>query len=162
MNNVLQLGGPAKSNKPIITYTDANWASERATERRSTSGSLTFIYGSLVSWKLHVQKCVSLLAVEAEFVAASEATRESLFFKYLLREMGITETKPLLLTDSPGSTQVSKDPAKHWKLQNIGNSSTLTRGTILCGVKCKRNLCESLTSVQRKIWRTCSQSQCQK
>ena len=66
-----------------------------------------------------MQKCVALSVVEAEFIAASKATREALFFSYLLRDLGITDFKPLLCTDSQGCIQVSKDPAKHWKLKHI-------------------------------------------
>ncbi|SAM86010.1 uncharacterized protein UBRO_21019 [Ustilago bromivora] len=79
--------GNEKANTPpppIVTYTDANWASNPNTDRRSTSGSVTMVFGSLVGWKSHVQKCVSLSAVEDEFMAASEATREALFYRYLL------------------------------------------------------------------------------
>lgn len=50
-----------------------------------------YIYGCLVSWKSHVQKCVALSAVEAEFVAASEAVQEALFFSYLLRDLEIVD-----------------------------------------------------------------------
>ncbi|SOV08313.1 uncharacterized protein UDID_17347 [Ustilago sp. UG-2017a] len=67
----------------------------------------------------HVQKCVALSAVEAEFVAASEAMREALFFSYLLRDLGVEAHPPTLRTDSQGCIQVSKDPAKHWKLKHI-------------------------------------------
>ncbi|SOV09374.1 uncharacterized protein UDID_18568 [Ustilago sp. UG-2017a] len=85
----------------------------------TTSGSITYVYGCPVSWKSHVQKCVALSAVEAEFVAASEAVRETLFFSYLLRDLEITDVRPVLYTDSQGCIQVSKDPAKHWKLKHI-------------------------------------------
>ena len=77
------------------------------------------MYGCPVSWRSHVQKCMALSAVEAEFVAVSEATREALFFSYLLRDLGV-EAHPLTLwTDSQGCIQVSKDPTKHWKLKHI-------------------------------------------
>ena len=77
------------------------------------------MYGCPVSWRSHVQKCMALSAVKAEFVAALEATREALFFSYLLRDLGV-EAHPLTLqTDSQGCIQVSKDPAKHWKLKHI-------------------------------------------
>jgi hypothetical protein len=88
-DEVLRLGGHMPNADPIVTYTDANWASDPNTDRRSTSGSVTMVFGSLVGWKSHVQKCVSLSAVEAEFVAASEASREALFFRYLLRSLDI-------------------------------------------------------------------------
>ncbi|SPC66658.1 uncharacterized protein UHOD_11410 [Ustilago sp. UG-2017b] len=117
----LELGGMHRKHvkQPVVMYTDANWASDPTNGRRSTSGAVTYVYGCPVSWKSHVQKCVALSAVEAELVAASEAAREALFFSYLLRDLGITEVRPVLYTDSQGCMQVSKDPAKHWKLKHI-------------------------------------------
>ena len=117
----LSLGGAHRSHadQPVVTYTDANWASDPTNGRRSTSGAITYVYGCPVSWKSHVQKCVALSAVEAELVAASEAAREALFFSHLLRDLGVSGVKPILRTDSQGCIQVSKDPAKHWKLKHI-------------------------------------------
>lgn len=117
----LHLGGKANThtNQPVVTYTDANWASDPTNGRRSMSGAVMYVYGCLVSWKSHIQKCMALSAVEAEFVAASEAVREALFFTYLLRDLEIEDFKPVLCTDSQGCIQVSKDPAKHWKLKHI-------------------------------------------
>ena len=117
----LHLGGKANkhTNKPVVTYTDANWVSDPMNGRRSMSGAVTYVYGCPVSWKSHMQKCVALSAVEAEFVAASEAVREALFFTYLLRDLEVEDFKPVLRTDSQGRIQVSKDPAKHWKLKHI-------------------------------------------
>ena len=45
--------------------------------------------------------------------------REALFFSYLLQDLEITNIQPILHTDSQGCIQVSKDPAKHWKLKHI-------------------------------------------
>jgi hypothetical protein len=115
----LRLGFARDTQRPVVTYTDANWASDQATNRKSTSGSLTTVFGSAVGWKSRVQKCVALSAVEAEFIAASEAAREALFFKYLLESLGFEVDKPTILTDNTGCLQVSKDPAQHWKLKHI-------------------------------------------
>lgn len=117
--HVLRLGFAKDMEKPVVTYTDANWASDKATNRKSTSGSLTTVFGSPVGWRSHVQKCVALSAVEAEFVAASEAAREALFFKYLIENLGFKISKPRILTDNTGCIRVSKDPAQHWKLKHI-------------------------------------------
>ncbi|SOV06479.1 uncharacterized protein UDID_17481 [Ustilago sp. UG-2017a] len=117
----LELGGTHRKHakQPVVMYTDANWASDPTNGRRSTSGAVTYVYGCPVSWESHIQKCVALSAVEAVLVAASEAVREALFFSYLLRDLGITEVRPVLYTDSQGCIQVSKGPAKHWKLKHI-------------------------------------------
>ncbi|SNX81731.1 related to retrotransposon protein [Melanopsichium pennsylvanicum] len=162
--NTLRYENKEENKHPITTYTDANWASERATNRRSTSGSTTFIFGNLVSWKSQVQKCVSLSAVEAEFVAASDAAREALFFKYLLRDLGVSEEKPLMLTDSMGCVQVSKDAAKHWKLKHIDTRYHFIRDNVQSGsleikhIRTEENLADMLTKPVPKaiIMRTCN------
>lgn len=71
----LQLGGKSNkhTNQQVVTYTNANWTSDPTNRRRSMSGAVTYVYGCPVSWKSHMQKCMVLPAVEAEFVAASEA-----------------------------------------------------------------------------------------
>lgn len=115
----LVLGLKRDMERPVVTYTDANWASDKSTDRKSTSGAMTFIYGGLVSWKSHVQKCVALSAVEAEIIAASDAAKDALFFSYLLRDLGIPDVQPTVLTDSLGCVHVSRDPAKHWKLKHV-------------------------------------------
>ena len=38
----LILGPYRNMEQPVVTHTDANWASDRNTQRRSTSGSMTF------------------------------------------------------------------------------------------------------------------------
>ncbi|CAO1615652.1 unnamed protein product [Parajaminaea phylloscopi] len=109
---------PSQDSYVIEGFSDANWASDIHVKRRSTSGFAIYVYGCLVSWKTSVQKCVALSAVEAEMVAASDATRDVLFFHQLLRELGILTT-PRLNTDSLGCVQVAHDPAHHWKLKHI-------------------------------------------
>ncbi|SOV01836.1 uncharacterized protein UDID_18809 [Ustilago sp. UG-2017a] len=69
-----------ESQEPLVAHSDANWASDATIQRRSTSGSVVLVYGNPVAWKSAMQKCVSLSAVEAEFIAATEATHEVLFY----------------------------------------------------------------------------------
>ncbi|CAO1612674.1 unnamed protein product [Jaminaea pallidilutea] len=99
-------------------YSDANWASDNTVKRKSTSGAALYLFGCLVSWRTQIQRCVSLSAVEAELVSASEASRELLFIKHLVENMSITPNTRLL-TDSMGCIQVAKDPAQHWRLKHI-------------------------------------------
>ncbi|SOV04864.1 uncharacterized protein UDID_17218 [Ustilago sp. UG-2017a] len=108
-----------ESQEPLVAHSDANWASDATIQRRSTSGSVALVYGNPVAWKSATQKCVSLSAVEAEFIAATEATREVLFLKQLLRSIGIATGTPTVYSDNTGCIQVSKDPAQHWKLKHI-------------------------------------------
>ncbi|KAJ1600884.1 hypothetical protein NDA14_004670 [Ustilago hordei] len=128
----LQLGGEATKHASglMVMYTDTNWVSDPTNGHRSTSGAVTYIYRCPVSWKSHVQKCIALSAVEAEFVTALEAAQEALFFSYLLRDLGVLNVKLVLHTDSQGCIQVSRDPAKHWKLKHINTRYYFVRDHI--------------------------------
>ncbi|KAJ1578237.1 hypothetical protein NDA11_000622 [Ustilago hordei] len=120
----LYLGGrlDKHADKPVTTYTNANWALDPTNGWRSTSGVIMYIYRCPVSWKSHVQKCVVLSAVKAEFFTASEAVQEVLFFSYLLQDLEITDVQPMLYTDSQGCIQdwryhQGRELKMHWHLK---------------------------------------------
>ncbi|SOV09314.1 uncharacterized protein UDID_18553 [Ustilago sp. UG-2017a] len=119
-----------ESQEPLVAHSDANWASDATIQRRSTLGSVVLVYGNPVAWKSATQKCVSLSAVEAEFIAAMEATREVLFLKQLLHSIGIATGTPTIYSDNTGCIQVSKDPAQHWKLKHINTKYHFVRNNV--------------------------------
>ncbi|KAJ1599476.1 hypothetical protein NDA14_002818 [Ustilago hordei] len=141
----------SESQEPLVAHSNANWASDATIQRRSTSGSVALVYGNPVAWKSATQKCVSLSAVEAEFIAATEATREVLFLKQLLRSIGIATGTPTVYSDNTGCIQVSKDPAQHWKLKHIDTKYHFIRNNVQEGrvqikyVDTTRNLADVLT-----------------
>ncbi|KAJ1038315.1 hypothetical protein NDA10_002763 [Ustilago hordei] len=141
----------SESQEPLVAHSDANWASDATIQRRSTSGSVALVYGNPVAWKSATQKCVSLSAVEAEFIAATEATCEVLFLKQLLRSIGIATGTPMVYSDNTGCIQVSKDPAQHWKLKHIDTKYHFVHNNIQEGrvqikyVDTTRNLADILT-----------------
>ncbi|SOV04850.1 uncharacterized protein UDID_17211 [Ustilago sp. UG-2017a] len=141
----------SESQEPLVAHSNANWASDATIQRRSTSGSVALVYGNPVAWKSATQKCVSLSAVEAEFIAATEATREVLFLKQLLRSIGIATGTPTIYSDNTGCIQVSKDPAQHWKLKHIDTKYHFVRNNVQEGrvqikyVDTTRNLADVLT-----------------
>jgi hypothetical protein len=115
------------------------------------------VFGSAIGWKSRVQRCVALSAVEAELVAASEAARETLFYKYLLENIGINVETPTVLTDNTGCIQVSKDPAQHWKLKHIDTRYHFIRDHVREGslnirhIGTKANLSDIFTKPVTKI-----------
>jgi hypothetical protein len=114
----------------LMAHSDANWASDATAQRKSSSGSAVFVHGNLVAWKSALQRCTALSAVEAEFVAATEAAREVLFFKHLLQGIGIDAGIPTILSDNTGTIQVSKDPMQHWKLKHIDTKYHFIRDNV--------------------------------
>jgi hypothetical protein len=67
----------------LCMYSDADWASCRLT-RKSTSGVLSMVNNTLITWRVVIQKSVSLSSMEAEYMAASEAAKELLGIREVL------------------------------------------------------------------------------
>lgn len=57
-------------NKNIEASTDANWA-KSITDRKSTSGYCTFVWGNLVTWRSKKQSMIARSDVEAEYRACA-------------------------------------------------------------------------------------------
>jgi hypothetical protein len=71
----------------LVAYTDANWTGD-VDSRKSTPGYLvTYVVGA-VSWQSKLQKCVALTTTETEFIAATEASKELLWLKKFVCELG--------------------------------------------------------------------------
>jgi len=84
---LLYCGGQDGSTFPEpICYTDSDWAGDTE-NRKSTGGYVFLIGGTAVSWKTKKQTTISLSSTEAEYIALSEATKEAMWMKRLLREI---------------------------------------------------------------------------
>ncbi|SAM75663.1 uncharacterized protein UBRO_20027 [Ustilago bromivora] len=118
-DEVLRLSGRNEDEPAIVAYMDSNWASDLNTDRRSTSGSIINIFGSVVTWNLHLQKCVSDSAVKVEYVVGLAATHKALFHRHLLCGLGFGDHILVILTDNTGCIQVTKDQVLHSRLKHI-------------------------------------------
>lgn len=67
-------------------YADANFA-ENKIDRKSNTGYLFKVNGGVVSWTSRKQNCVSLSSTEAEFIALSEACKETIWLQRILLDM---------------------------------------------------------------------------
>ena len=57
--------------------------------RKSTSGYLITFSGGAVSWQSRLQKCVALSTTKAEYIAITDASKELLWMKKFLQELGL-------------------------------------------------------------------------
>jgi hypothetical protein len=64
-------------------YCDADYAGD-IDKRKSTSGHVFLINGTVISWASKLQPAIAMSTCEAEFVAAANATKEALWLKTLL------------------------------------------------------------------------------
>ncbi|KAH9302937.1 hypothetical protein KI387_014520, partial [Taxus chinensis] len=56
--------------------------------RRSTIGYVYTVGGTVVNWISRLQKLVALSTMEAEYVVATEASKEMIWLQQLLEELG--------------------------------------------------------------------------
>jgi hypothetical protein len=100
-------------------FCDADWAGDRET-RRSTSGYVFLLAGGAVSWRSMKQHSVALSTTEAEYIALSEAVKETIWLRMLLGQIGHTQTEPTTIyEDNQGCISLAKDPTQHSRAKHI-------------------------------------------
>ena len=77
-----------QSDHSIRGYVDADYVGD-LDERRSTTGYVFTLGRGPICWKSMIQSLVALSTIEAEYMAITEATKESLWLTSLVKELGI-------------------------------------------------------------------------
>lgn len=96
-NNCLNVNG----------YTYADWAGN-VSNRKSTSGYLTFVGGNLVTWKSKKEKVVALSSAEVEFYGMAKGMCELLWLRRQLTEIGFTPSSEMnLFCDNNAAIDIS-------------------------------------------------------
>ena len=85
-NKGIVFGGAKGSERdaPLMAFMDSNWDSER-----STSSVYIFCFGGPIYWSSRKQSMTALSTTEAEIIAAVEGAKEVIWFKGLLKELGV-------------------------------------------------------------------------
>mgnify|MGYP005986633571 FL=1 len=93
----------------LSVYRDADYAGDPVT-RRSSSGILCMYAGGVVVWSSQKQRSVVLSTTEAEYVAASEATKDAIWANRLLSVLIETSEIPTLFVDNASAVKLRKNP----------------------------------------------------
>jgi hypothetical protein len=105
----------------FIGYCDADWASN-VDDRRSITGYVFMLAGGAISWKTKKQPTVALSSVEAEYMAATQATKETIWLRTFFNELGISHFlsgPSIIYFDSQGSIALAKRPEYHQRTKHI-------------------------------------------
>jgi len=114
----LAFGGP-KQGLDLIGWTDSDWAQD-PDSRRSVGGFVFDVAGGSVSWSSKKQPTVALSTVEAEYMAASNATKEAIWLRTLLKDLGFTQTQATTIyADNQGCIALSRNPVSHSRAKHI-------------------------------------------
>ncbi|GBP12712.1 Retrovirus-related Pol polyprotein from transposon TNT 1-94 [Eumeta japonica] len=80
----------SSKSSELIGFSDADYAND-VTTRRSTTGYIFIKNGAAVTWSSQRQHTVALSTTEAEFMAACAATKEVIWIKQLLCDLGLED-----------------------------------------------------------------------
>jgi len=134
-------------------YTDASFQTN-TDDSQSQSGYVFTINGGAVSWKSSKQETVSDSTAEAEYIIASESTKEGVWMRRFLIELGVfpNASSPLNLhCDSNGAIAQAKEPRNHQKNKHVLQKFHLirefiSRGDIkMCKIHTDLNVADPLT-----------------
>ena len=105
-------------SESLTGYSDADFAGDKGS-RKSHTGVVCLHNGTAISWISRRQKCVSLLTTEAEFVTASEGTKEFIWLNRLFKEIADAKDIPVLCVDNMSAIQLVKNPVFHKRSKHI-------------------------------------------
>ena len=103
----------------IESYVDADFANS-IDDRHSISGYAFMLAGGPISWQSRSQPTVALSTMEAEYMAAATATQEAFWLRFLLEEMGLNVTTPIVLReDNKACISFADHPGNHRNSKHI-------------------------------------------
>jgi transposase InsO family protein len=115
----LVLGQRDSEKLNLIGWSDASWAQDPDT-RKSVSGFVFDIYGGSVSWSSKKQSIVATSTMEAEYIASSNATKEAIWLRTLLKELDFPQTTAtIIFADNQGCIALSNNPISHSRAKHI-------------------------------------------
>lgn len=108
-------------NKDFFCYTDADWGSDTS-DRRSYSGHVVFFGGGPVAWESKKQHVIALSTMEAEYIAMCQGTKEVIFIRSLIAEIGFSafskEATPIFC-DNQGANFFAKNETTQKRSKHI-------------------------------------------
>src|SRR6185312_3319063 len=137
----------------VMGYTDASFQTDKD-DSKSQSSYVFTINGGAVSWKSSKQETVADSMTEAEYIAASEVTKEGVWIRKFLIELGVfpNASSPLdLYCDNSGAITQAKEPRNHQKSKHAMRRFHLIREFIdrgeikICKIHTDLNILDPLT-----------------
>lgn len=100
-------------------YTDAYWTSD-PNDRTSTSGYITFLGHTPVSWSLKKQRTITHSSTEVEYCVVAAAVAETNWLTNLLGELHVKLSQvPNIYCNNIGTTYLCQNPIFHSRMKYI-------------------------------------------
>ncbi|XP_062112963.1 uncharacterized mitochondrial protein AtMg00810-like [Humulus lupulus] len=110
---------PSTSSLELRAYSDADHDHD-PTNQKFAIGFCIFLGDSLISWKSKKQTVVSQSSTEAEYRAMSSTTKEIVWLRWFLEDMGVFHSKPTpMYCDNQSAIQIAHNSVFHDRTKNI-------------------------------------------
>ncbi|GJY47464.1 retrovirus-related pol polyprotein from transposon TNT 1-94 [Tanacetum coccineum] len=154
----LGLWYPKGTGVETIVYVDSDHAGDYV-DRKSTSGVCTFMGCCLTSWFAKKQTALAIYTTEAEYISAGKACQQVLLREQTLIDYDICLDDFLIMCDSKGAIDLSKNPVQHSRTKHIENCHHFLRDNVQKGnisiekVASEDNIANILTKpLKRKVF----------
>ncbi|GKA05065.1 hypothetical protein Tco_0684185 [Tanacetum coccineum] len=116
----------------VTGYYDASWQTDKD-DSRSQSGWVFLLNGGAVTWKSLKQDIVVDSTCESEYIAACEASKESIRMKNFIGDLGVVPTvqdPTEIFYDNESAVTLTKEPKDHRKSKHIERKYYFVRSKV--------------------------------
>ena len=102
-------------------FADSDWGGKGdETKGKSTSGFVCMLGGAPISWGTHLQTVVAQSSAEAELIATFESSRNVVYHRSFLEELGLhISGRTTIWEDNSACQAMSKNPVNHKRCKHI-------------------------------------------
>ena len=113
-------------------FSDADWGNN-PDSRHSITGYVSTFAGGAITWNSKKQPTVALSSMEAEYMALSSATREALWLRSILSELGFDTSLPTHINvDNHGTISFAQNTGFHARSKHIDIRYHFIQENIAC------------------------------
>jgi hypothetical protein len=124
----LTFGG---SSKTLVGHCNADYAGD-LDSKRSTTGYVFLMFGGVVSWSSRLQPTVAVPTVEAEYLSAGQAVKETLWFQKLGADLGLDMGHVQIYYNNQGTIQLLKHPIASQRSKHIDVIHHFVKERVAC------------------------------
>ena len=107
-----------EEDKGLVAYTDSDWAADKI-QWRSVTGYFFKLANGIILWRSHAQKTIALSSMEAEYMVISDCSRQVIWIKTLIKELGIKIRSIPIYGDNQGSIFIASNAVQESHTKHI-------------------------------------------
>lgn len=107
-----------RTGVPLFGVVDADWGANTI-DRRSYSGFAFILAGAPITREARKRRTVALSSIEAEYLALSEATKEAMYLRNVVNNVGVKCDCVTLFNDNQGVMKLAQSRSYHSRTKHI-------------------------------------------